>query len=156
MIAAEFLADRDDGLGDGRVRVAEPGGRPRPRRIGGGLTDDDAGRVEQSQRAGMAGPWPEYLGGAERRECHGMGVGRTYRCARVEQGPGLLADPRGGTAGRGGAQGPQRPAPGILRFGRAVPAAVDAKAAAELAVCRLSLGEEVKVAAAQGDELGGR
>ena len=111
---------------------------------------------EQCQRAGMVGTSLEHLGGAERRERHGVRVRRTRHCAHVEQGPGLLADPRGGTACRGGAQGPQRPAPCILRFRLAAPSAVDAEAVAELPVRRLSLGEEVKVPAAQGDELGGR
>jgi hypothetical protein len=70
---AELLARRDDGLGDGRVRVAEPGCRPRPRRIGGRLADDRAGDGEQRQRARMAGPSPEYLGGTERRERYLLG-----------------------------------------------------------------------------------
>ncbi len=59
-------------------------------------------------------------------------------------------------ARRGGAQGPQRPAPGVLRFRLAAPPAVVAEADTELPVGRLSLREKVEVAAAQGDELGGR
>src|SRR4029077_16445193 len=70
-------------------------------------------------------------------------------------GPGHLAGPSGATAGRGGAQGPQRPAPGILRFRLTAPSAVDAEAATELPVCRLSSREKVKVPAAQGNELVG-
>src|SRR5689334_11448510 len=104
----------------------------------------------------MAGPSLEYLGGTERGERHGVRVRRTDSCARVEPFAGLGADTCGGTARRGGAQGPQRPAPGILRFRLAAPPAVVAEAATELPVCRLCLREEVKVAAAQGDELVGR
>ena len=104
----------------------------------------------------MAGPSPEHLGGAERRERHGVRVRRTRHGAHVEQGSGLLADPLGGTACRRGAQGPQRPAPCILCFGLTAPSAVDAEAAVELTVRRLSSGEKVKVPAAQGNELVGR
>ena len=103
-----------------------------------------------------AGPSLEYLGGTECGERHGMQVRRTDSCARVEPGAGLRADPLGGTARRGGAQGPQRPAPGILRFRLTAPSAVDAEAATELPVCRLSSREKVKVPAAQGNELIGR
>jgi len=85
-----------------------------------------------------------------------MRVRRTDACARVEPGAGFRADPFGGTARRGGAQGPQRPAPGILRFRLAAPPTVVAEPVTELPVCRLSLREKVEIAAAQGDELGGR
>ena len=104
----------------------------------------------------MAGPSLEHLGGAERRERHGVRVRRTRHCAHVEQGPGLLADPLGGTACRGGAQSPQRPAPGILDFRLTAPSAVDTEAVTELPVRRLSSREKVQVPAAQGNELGGR
>jgi len=104
----------------------------------------------------MAGPPVEYLGGSQGRERHRMRVRGTRHGARVGPGPGLLADPRGGASCRGGAQGPQGPAPGIARFGLAAPPAVTAELAAELPVRGLSLGQEVKAAAAQGDELGGR
>src|SRR5216683_2835399 len=55
-VTAQFPAGQDDRLGDRRVRVAEPWGWPRPRRVPGWLTDDRAGLVQQPERTGMTGP----------------------------------------------------------------------------------------------------
>jgi hypothetical protein len=105
--------------------------------------------------AAPAGPPVEYLGYPGPRTLSDAGTGNPPRRSR-RTGPGPARGSRGGAPRRGGAQGPQGPAPGIPRFGSAAPPAVTAELAAELPVRRLSLGKEVKVAAAQGDELGGR
>jgi hypothetical protein len=68
----EFVTGHDDGLGDGRVGVAEPGRWPRPYRGCGRLTDDILRSAQQRERAGMVRPPLEYLGGTERRERHGV------------------------------------------------------------------------------------
>ncbi|HEY6309996.1 MAG TPA: helix-turn-helix transcriptional regulator [Streptosporangiaceae bacterium] len=82
----EFVAGRDDSLGDGRVRIAEPGRRPWPYRGCGRLTDDVVRSAQQRERAGMVGPSLEYLGGTERRERHGMRPWRRDSCASFESG----------------------------------------------------------------------
>ena len=152
----ESVAGHDDGLGDGRVRVAEPGCWPWPHRGCGRRADHVHRPVEQRQRAGMVVPSIEDLGGAERRERHGVRPWRTDIRAALESGEGVFADPRGGTPGGSGAEGPDRQAPAVLRSWLVTPAAIVAKAITEPSVWRLCLGEEVKVAARQRNEFLGR
>jgi len=82
----EFVTGHDDGLGDGRVGIAEPGRWPRPYRGRGRLTDNVLRSAQQRERPGMVRPSLEYLGGTERRERHGMRRRRRDLCAAFESG----------------------------------------------------------------------
>ena len=148
--AAEFGAGHDDSLGDGRVRVAEPGCWPRPPGVSRRFSDDRAGPVEKRARASMVRPFLEYLGGPERRERHGVRPRRRDLRAAAESVDGFLADPRGGSSGGGGAKAPQSAAPAVPDGGLALPAAVVTEAVTEPSVWRLCLRQEVEVAAPQG------
>jgi hypothetical protein len=101
----------------------------------------------------MAAPPLEYLGRAERRERHSVRPHRGGLRAQAESGVRVLADPRGRTPCGRGAQGPEGTAPAVLGSGLVVPPAVVAEAVTERSIGRLRLGEEVQVAAPEGDDL---
>ena len=109
--------------------------------------------VEQRERAGVVGPSDR---GSRRRRAPRTpwraAMARQTSRAAFESGKCVLADPRGGTPGGSGAQGPDGPAPAVLRSWLVMPAAIVAEAVPEPSVWRLCLREEVEIAAPEDNE----
>ncbi len=144
---------RQSGLGPGPVRVMGAVGPPT--RAQDGRASDVGGRPQQIEGSVMPGMAGEDLGGAEGGEGHRPGGGDPAPATGFEVGEGVGPQPGRRAPHRGGARGPQGPAPPVAQARLVGPAPVVAEPVVAPALGVLGMVHEGEIALAQRHE-GGR